>query len=69
MQYRPNDSPYVAFMVLNVEKLPNQERHALGSPQIVGPTMCFRTLTEQVFQFMKLRFLQLARRAGMRHDN
>jgi hypothetical protein len=38
--------PHVAFMVLNSEKLVNQARHALGSPQLVGPTVHFCTLPQ-----------------------
>ena len=58
--------PHVAFMVLNSEKLLNQVRHALGSPQLVGPAVRFCTLPQKEFQFMKLRFIQVARCAGMR---
>jgi hypothetical protein len=58
--------PHVAFMVLNSEKLVNQVRHALGSPQFVGPAMRFCALPQKEFQIMKLCFIQLARCAGMR---
>ena len=59
--------PHVAFMVLHSKKLVNQVRHALGSPQLVGPTMHFCALAQEIFQFMKLRFIQPARCAGMRN--
>jgi len=67
MQELPYYFPHVAFMVLNSKKLLNQVRHALGSPQLVVPAMCFRALSQKKFQFMKLRFLQLARLLGMRN--
>ena len=59
--------PYVAFMILNIEKLLNQVRYALGSPQLIGPAMCFRALAQKEFQLMKLTFRQLARSAGRRN--
>ena len=58
--------PHVAFMVLNVEKLLDQVRHALGRPQLVGPAVGFCALPEKKFQFMQLRFIQLAWCARMR---
>ena len=60
-QYFPN----VAFMVLNSEKLLNQVRHALGSPQLIGPAVSFCALPEQELQFMKLSFIQLRLASGM----
>lgn len=59
--------PYVAFMVLNAKEPLNQVRHALGSPQLVRPTVRSCALAQKEFQFMQLRFIQLARRAGMRN--
>ena len=56
---------HVACMVLNSEKLVNQVRHALGSPQLIGPTVHFCALPQKIFQFMKLRLIQPARCAGM----
>jgi hypothetical protein len=55
----------VSFVILNVEKFLNQLRHALGSPQLVGPTVSFRALSQEEFQVMKLSFRQMARHAGM----
>lgn len=61
--------PHVAFMVLNSEELLNQVRHALGSPQLVGPAVRFCPLPQKEFQFMKLRIIHLARCTGMRNGN
>jgi len=65
MQEFPHYFPHVAFVVLNPEKLLNQARHALGSPQLVGPAVSFCTLPEQELQVMKLRFIQLRLGSGM----
>ena len=67
MQDVAHHSPHVAFMVLNIEKLLNQIHHALGSPQLIGPTVSFRTLSQEKFQVLKLIFRQVARRARMRN--
>ena len=54
-----------ALMILNVEILLNQVHYAPGSPQLIGPAVGFRTLSQKEFQVMKLSFRQIARRAGM----
>lgn len=59
MQELPHYFPHVACMVLNSEKLLNQVRHALGSPQLVRPAVSFCALPEQELQVMMLRFIQL----------
>jgi hypothetical protein len=69
MQELAYNFPHVALMVLDSEKLLNQVRHTLGSPQLIGPAVRFGPLPQKEFQFMKLRFIQLARCTGVRNGN
>jgi hypothetical protein len=58
MQDLLHEFPNVPFMVVNAEILLNQASHAFGSPQLIVPAINFRDLPKQVFQLMKLRFIQ-----------